>query len=624
MKKLCLLMSLCMLLTGCGIAANTEASTTPSNTTLPPTGSTTSSSTTSSSTTSSNTTSSSTSQNTTPPPPVLPSIPMPEGAIDVVKQLGVKAGKGFGNENALILGEQLNFAKEGTILYFPRGEYEIGLPLYLTAKRNIQIVGDYATLIRTGVTNTKAKQEISNDPDIPKELRPYTASSAFFAVNECDGISFLGLIFKYDIPTSLSGKITAKDGGTLTLEISDGATITGEEYVTIVNSFNKSGVITKIFEQYAATNFPVEKLSENTLRVSGLDANGLRKLSVGSYACLRMSTSSNYVFELSHTTNVTFDTLTIRNSLNGGMLVTGRCGNVTLKDVTVQPENSNTLMSTNADILHISDMSGTLMVENCHFEKPGDDCVNVHGMAYKVDSVSGNSTTVSAPRFSFSSSWGKAGDVIEFFDAETFASLGTATITSTNRNVYTFDKMPDGVKAGTVISNASMHPSVIIRDTTAENNRARGFLLQTDNVIVENCHFKNTALAAILIAPDLDYWYEMSPARHILIQNNTFENCGGSAAGVIQLSADHDDAGKRYTSYIHSDIQIIGNTFISQKKMLALFGVCVENLTFADNDFTEFFSIYRTSLTYCNFVTLGEAEAANASLTEVTNAVSAS
>lgn len=616
MKRLSALLILCLLMSAC---------------TPPPMGTPTSSSTTLGSTTAENTTTGTTENTTagtsqttttsqkteeTTVPPTLPEIPMPAGAVNVTEALGVKEGASFAGENAAALMQYLMSAKAGTILYFPRGEYFLSMPMYLINKKNIQIVGNHATLIRTGVTNAKAKQEVSSDPGIPAEFRSYTASSSFFVVNECDNISFKGLIFKYDIPTSLSGKIIAKAGGTLTLEISNGDAISGNEYVTVVNSFNKNGIITKSFEQYAASYFPIEKLSENTLKVSGLDANGLRNLSVGSYACLRLSTSSNYVFEVSHTTNVTFDTLTIRNSLNGGMLVTGRCGNVALRNVTVKPENDNTLMSTNADILHISDMGGSLTVENCHFEKPGDDCVNVHGMAYKVDSVSGKTANVSAARYS-SSSWGIVGDTIEFFDAETFASLGTAVIQSaSNSKRFTFDHIPEGVKAGTIISNASMHPSVTIRNTTVENNRARGFLLQTDNVTVENCHFKNTALAAILIAPDLDLWYEMSPARHVLIQNNTFESCGGYAAGVIQLSTDHDDAGKRYTSYIHSDIQIIGNTFISTKSKPALYGVCVENLVYEGNDFTAFTSGKYVSLTHCNDVQLGETEASKATLND--------
>ena len=603
MKKLTVLLAVCLLLTACGpaVASTTTAPIVPTGTTAATTtAGSTATSTTTSATTTTATTTQKTEETTVKPPIVLEDIPMPVGAVDVTT-LGAKEGKDNASTNATVLGSYLRQAKAGTILYFPKGEYYLSSPISLNGREDIQIVGNQATLIRTGVTNTKAQQD---------------TSSSFFVVNACKNITFKGLIFKYDIPTSISAKIIGKDGGTLTLEVSDGSAITGNEYVTVVNSFNSLGVITKTFEQYASSNFPVEKLTESSLKVSGLNASGVRGLSVGSYVCLRLSTGSNYVFDVYNTSDISFEAVTIRNSLNGGMLVTGRCANVSLKNVIVQPESSSSLMTTNADILHISDMGGTLTVEGCHFEKPGDDCVNVHGMAYKVDSVNGSKATVSAPRFSFSSNWGKAGDTIEFFDADTFASLGTAVIRSTSGKTYTFDQIPAGVKEGTVISNVSMHPSVVIRDTWVENNRARGFLLQTDNVTVENCYFKNTALAAILIAPDLDLWYEMSPARHITIEGNTFENCGGSAAGVIQLSADHDDASKRYSSYIHSDITVVGNTFISNKNKPALYGVCVENLVYENNDFTAYTSGRYVSLNYCNEVKLGETEAQNALLKE--------
>ena len=279
-------------------------------------------------------------------------------------------------------------------------------------------------------------------------------------------------------------------------------------------------------------------------------------------------------------------------------------------------------MSTNADILHIAMLAGTLSIENCHFKKPGDDCVNVHDMAYKVDSVNGNKATVSAPRFSFSSTWARVGDVIEFFDGETFACLGTATVTAISSKTYTFDTLPGGVKAGTVISNLSMHPSsVTIRNTTVENNRARGFLLQTNNVTIENCHFKNTALAAILIAPDLNVWYEMSPARNVTIKNNVFENCGDYGIGPIQFSTSHDDSTKQYPSYIHSDIAVTGNTFISKKtNKSAFYGVCVENIEFLDNNFDDFKGKYIT-LTHSNQVTLDQKANKKATLNDVTELI---
>lgn len=545
-------------------------------------------------------------------------ISMPDGAINAVEAWGIKSGNGFATENSVELVRRFFEIENGTTVYFPAGTYEINAPIYLTNKKNIRIVGDFATFIRSGVTNTAAEQTPSSDPAWPNEFRPYTASSSMFVVSECESITFEGLVLKYAIPTSISGRITDISGGSISVEVTDGANITGQEYVTVVNSFSQNGVANKTFEQYAETHFPVQKLADNVLRVSGLSAYGVSKMAIGSRVCLRLSTASNYVFDIQKTFGTVFENITIRNSLNGGIIMTSRCGNALLKNVCVKPENDESLMSTNADILHIAALQGTLTVEDCHFEKPGDDCINVHDMAYKVDSVTGDRATVSAPRFSFSQSWAKQGDIIEFFDSETFASLGTATVTSTNNKQYYFDSIPEGVKAGTVISNCTMHPSVTIRNTTVENNRARGFLLQTNNVTVENCTFKNTALAAILIAPDLDYWYEMSPARNVTLKDNVFENCGAHAPGVIQFSTDHDDYQKRYESYIHSDISVTGNTFISNNNYKpALYGICVQNLTFTGNRFDNFAGKC-ASLTFCRNVTVDEAIVRKCTFVDVT------
>ena len=554
-------------------------------------------------------------QNASAPSDTLPPDTLP-AEINAVSDWGITPGPGNGKANSLILAEKLHAIADNTDVLFPEGLYEIAFPMYLLQKSGVRIIGQNATILRTDVTNTSASQAPMDDPDIPEDIRPYTASSSIFVIDGCQNVCVQGFTFKYDIPSSLSGTVLSKEGDSVVLEITDTTQFTGEEYVTIINTFTKNGVPDKKLEQYAATNFPAQKLSDNTLRVTGLDAGGVSNLTKGTRVCLRLSTASDYVINVGNTTDTVFENLTMYNSLNGGIILGNRCKNATLRNVTIKPESEQSLMSLNADILHISALGGTLLVENCHFERPGDDCVNVHDMAYVVDSTSGNDATVSAPRFSFSSTWAQAGDAIDFYDGSTFAYLGRATVTQTAENTYTFDTLPEGVTAGTVISNASMHPAVTIRSTTVQSNRARGFLLQTDNAVVENCTFKDTALAAILLAPDLEYWYEMSPSKNVVIRNNTFENCGEYASGIIQIATNHDSPAMTYPSYVHQDIVIQNNTFSSGCRT-ALFGVCIDTLTFTDNDFSGFKGKY-ASLRYCTNVTLDEQTRENSSLTDVT------
>ena len=544
------------------------------------------------------------------PPDTIPAV------INAVSDWGITPGPGNGKANSLILAEKLHAIADNTDVLFPEGLYEIAFPMYLLQKSGVRIIGQNATILRTDVTNTSASQAPMDDPDIPEDIRPYTASSSIFVIDGCQNVCVQGFTFKYDIPSSLSGTVLSKEGDSVVLEITDTTQFTGEEYVTIINTFTKNGVPDKKLEQYAATNFPLEKLSDTTLRVTGLDAGGVNNLTKGTRVCLRLSTASDYVINASTSTNMVFENITMYNSLNGGIIIGNRCTNATLQNVTVKPESDQSLMSLNADILHISALGGNLHIENCHFERPGDDCVNVHDMAYAVDSAIGNSATVLAPRFSFSSTWAQTGDAIDFYDGSTFAYLGRATVTQTEENTYTFDALPEGVTAGAVISNASMHPAVTIRNTTVQSNRARGFLLQTENVLVENCTFKDTALAAILLAPDLEHWYEMSPAKNVIIRNNTFENCGEYASGIIQISTNHDNPARTYSAYIHQGITIENNSFDSGNKY-AVYGVCIDALTFLDNQFTNSKN-QRVMLTYCKNVVLDAQTSQNSTLTDVT------
>lgn len=598
MKKLTALLAMCLLLTACTPKNNTTTSTSTTKATT----TTTTATTTTAQTSSTTQTTTQTTTTTQSYPEYDAVIEIPSGAINVVTEWGIKEGEGFASQNYSTLSSRLRQVANGSVVYFPAGSYELSGSITLSSKKNIHIVGEHSTIVRCGVTNTANNQ-----------------ASSVFRVENCENITFEGLVFKYDVPTSLSGIITEKTSNTITVQITDGSQITGQEYVTIINSFSNEGVVNKKFEEYASSHFAAEKLSENVLRLSGVPAGSS---TIGMRVCLRLSTGSEYIFKLRNTTATTFKNVTIRNSLNGGIHVDSRCKDLTLDNVWVKPEKSDHLMSTNADILHIASLGGTLSIDNCHFEKPGDDCVNVHDMAYTVSGVNGNRVSITAPRFSFSSSWAKAGDTIEFYDAQTFACLGTATVSSISGQTFTFNALPAGVQAGTVISNLSMHPSsVTIKNTTVEYNRARGFLLQNKNVTVENCTFKNTALAAILVAPDLDYWYEMSPASNVVIKNNVFENCGNYAWGPIQFSTDHDDSAKQYPAYIHSDIVVTGNTFITfNNRTTAFYGVCIENIEFTDNNFDDFKGKYIT-LTYSNDVTLDEIANTKTNFTEVTEVV---
>ncbi len=519
----------------------------------------------------------------TVPSLVKPAEPIPDDAIDVTSAWGIRAGEGYGLSNSLMLAEKMASLPNGSTILFPAGSYEIAFPIYLVGKQNIRIVGLDATLIRTGMVNDRPDQPVIDDPAIPESQRYLTALSSILWSVDNRTVSIEGFTFRYSTPNTLSGKVISTESGAAVIELTDGNRITGNEYVTVINTFNKSGIPDRTLEQYAEPNFPIEKIDETTIRVTKLDPGGVSRLRKGTSVCLRLCTGRQFIIHATNTADITFRDLTFESSFNGGIHLSDRCVNATLKNVTVKPYNPNSLMSLNADILHIAGLGGKLIVEDCSFERPGDDCINVHNGAILVEAINGNTVTVRGPLFDLTSLWASVGDTISFYDPATFTCIGTATLIGKHGNgIFTLSDVPEGVTVGSVVANDFMKPSVTIRNTTAKNMRARAFLLQTNDVTVENCTFYGTALAAILIAPDLDRWYEMAPAVNLTIRNNTFESCGHSAAGVIQISAFHDDPNKTYQNYIHKHITIQENVF-DDLDSPAVHAVCVDGLTVNGN-----------------------------------------
>ncbi len=550
--------------------------------------------------------------NAEPEPPTLPA-----DAINAVTDWGLSTEAGAGKANSLLLLDKLNALPDGATVYLPEGTYEVAFPLFLQGKKQVRLVGYKATLLRTGATNTAPTLPTLSDPAIPAEFAYLTASTTFIYILDNENVTVEGLRFLYDTPTSLSGRIVSVEGGTATVEITDGSPITGEEYVTVINTFTEDGIPDRTLEQYAAANFPLEKLDEKTVRITGLDPGGAARMKKGTRVCLRLCTGRDFMLYTMGSTDTVFRDLTLENAYSGGIIMNDRCVNATLENVTVRSSNPEALMSLNADILHVAGLGGTLTVDGCHFERPGDDCINVHSMAYTVESTGEGTATLTAPIFSFSSAWAAVGDTLSFYDGTTFEALGTATITAIKGHTFTFDALPAGIKKGTVVANSFMSPAVTVRNTAVKYNRARGFLLQSNDVTVEDCTFFGTALAAILVAPDLSRWFEMAPAQHMTIRNNTFEACGYSAPGIIQISASHDDPSRTYAAYIHHDISITDNTFLAIRTPV-VHAVCVEGLTVTGNTLkTVAYRKALITLRHCKTVRIDEALNKRSSIEDV-------
>lgn len=223
-------------------------------------------------------------------------------------------------------------------------------------------------------------------------------------------------------------------------------------------------------------------------------------------------------------------------------------------------KKSGRLMASAADFIQICMCKGKVSVTNCCFEGAGDDCLNVHGMHYKIKRVKGNTITVS---YMHPQSHGynplHSGDEIAFVNPKTLLENGRARVkASTLITEYDIELVLDdasAARAGDVIEDITMCPDVYFGGNTVNRIITRGLLLTTrGRVVVENNHFVSTTMSGILLSDDAESWYESGPCKDITIKSNVFDYCGQTPVLIKPENSIHKSA-------VHENIQIIGNVF---------------------------------------------------------------
>ncbi len=500
-----------------------------------------------------------------------------------------------GKDDTAAIQKAISALKSGEILKLEKGTYYLTKTLEISKKKNIKIEGDNVIFVKTGLdTSTVSAKNCS-----------------VLNILESKNVTVCGITVKYDALTSLSGEIvsTLVDGGAIYIKPYDSFKPTGKEVYGAINVFDENGIPTEL-EKYNETGFSQKLMADGTVCIMGLSMNEVQALSVGTRVGLRASMMSDGVFQIMNSSDLVFENVKVCNAFSGVFFTTGRTFNLTLRKIDISSDNPQSYFSSNADGVHIGAIGGQLIIEDCNFEKLGDDCVNVHGMAYSVTNLNGNSLTAYMERYNTNilNEWAAKGDEIEFYDKSTFKLLGTAKVKKVNSHSgkMTFDKLPKGVTNGTVMSNKTMHPSVEITNCTVRSNRARAFLLQTENAVVKNCTIEGTRLAAVLIAPDIKYWGEVSPGKNITLIGNTFKNCGKLAGSAIITHASHD-MDSNYPADVNRNLTVQSNTFLNCPS--AIKATSLKGLNFSNNTLTGMGGsgiYYAVITTRCEDVEIGE------------------
>lgn len=234
---------------------------------------------------------------------------------------------------------------------------------------------------------------------------------------------------------------------------------------------------------------------------------------------------------------------------------------LTAEGLTFAPEEDSVRrMASVADFIQICMCRGQVRIEDCLFSGAGDDCLNVHGIHFKIQRKAGNTITV---RFMHAQSHGfnplRAGDTVAFIRPDSMLEHGQAKIlNSVLHGEYeielTLDDAKDAV-VGEVIEDISACPDVHFADNRLTRIITRGLLLTTrGKVVVENNRFVSTTMSGILLSDDAKSWYESGMCKNVTIRNNIFEYCGETPIRILPENAVHKGA-------VHENVTIQNNIF---------------------------------------------------------------
>lgn len=240
---------------------------------------------------------------------------------------------------------------------------------------------------------------------------------------------------------------------------------------------------------------------------------------------------------------------------------------LSFQGVTVAPrKGSGRTCSAWADILHFSGCYGQITVNKCLLSASHDDAINVHGTHLLVTDIRDRRHLTLT--FMHGQTWGfpayRAGDEVEFIDTDSLLPCGginrvaEATLSPDgHRMELTLERdMPENVTVnGWCLENVTATPAVTVTQSRIQLIPTRAFLLTTRRpIVVRDCTFIGTHNAAILVADDARSWYESGMVRDMVIQGNTFTECGEP---VIKVHPENST----YNAPVHTGIRIEKNTF---------------------------------------------------------------
>ncbi|MDE5671482.1 MAG: right-handed parallel beta-helix repeat-containing protein, partial [Eubacterium sp.] len=205
--------------------------------------------------------------------------------------------------------------------------------------------------------------------------------------------------------------------------------------------------------------------------------------------------------------------------------------NITLNGLEFAPsDKTGRLMASAADFLQVCMCRGKVSITNSKFEGACDDCLNVHGVHFKIARIEGNTITV---KFMHKQSHGynpiRVNDEIAFIDVKSMLEKGSSKVVASkliheNEIEIQLDNVQNAM-VGDVIEDVSACPELEFKNNTINRIATRAILITNrPKTVVEGNHFNSNSMSGILLSDDASSWYESGMCKEVVIKDNTFDN----------------------------------------------------------------------------------------------------
>ena len=293
---------------------------------------------------------------------------------------------------------------------------------------------------------------------------------------------------------------------------------------------------------------------------------------VGNIAIIYHTFHSRPAIFINESANIVLKDVTIHN--HPGMGVVGnKSRNIAMRGLRVVPLPGKKL-ATNTDATHFTNCRGTVEFENCLFSCQGDDATNLHNYYYHVERIPEDPASaylkVEVTTHSQLQDSPEEGDMMEIVDLASMNVITSRKVLKVEndiealRSFVTFDSPLPKFEGEIAAINVSALPSLVMRGCHISTHRARGVLIKTRNVLVENCTIEETTLSAIHIGVE-KYWDEGPGSENVIIRGNRFVRCGygGSCSGVLI----NCECEKPELSRVHNNILIENNVIENETEL---------------------------------------------------------